>query len=257
MKTLSLTRIVPTAFVAAASILAATSADAAVITWGSSTTIINDTTQIATAGFSVAGVDFSNAAGADVIINNGPGGAGGTNVTFRRLNGGGGLNGNSSVALTNGVTVTTTNWQFANSTGSMSNVTTTAPWGAILDSNIGSFSTNGRITLSGLVAGTLYQVQYFASAEDGNSFNGTTVQGSPAFGNHTGGSGRFVLGTFTADGTSQVLDVIRGGDTFEEPVASALTIGAAAVVNVIPEPATATLALLGLGGMMNRRRRMA
>ncbi len=255
MKTNLLSRIVPTAFVAAAGILAATSANAAVITWGSSTTIINDTTQIATTGFSVAGVDFSNASGADVVINNGPGGAGGTNVTFRRLNGGGGVNGNSSVALTNGVTVTTSNWQFANSTASMSNVTTTAPWGAILDSNIGSFSTNGVITLSGLVAGTLYQVQYFASAEDGNSFNGTTVEGSTAFGNHSGGSGRFLLGTFTADATTQILNVVRGGDTFEEPVASALTIGAANVS--VPEPATATLALLGLGGMTLRRRRTA
>jgi hypothetical protein len=58
-------------------------------------------------------------------------------------------------------------------------------------------------------------------------------------------SGQFVVGTFTADATSQELTMTRNTDF---GVANALTVG------VIPEPSAALLGGLGLLGLLHRRR---
>jgi hypothetical protein len=56
-----------------------------------------------------------------------------------------------------------------------------------------------------------------------------------------------VVGTFTADATTQVLSVTATSGGFA--VANALTIG-----TVIPEPSTALLGAIGLLGLLRRRR---
>jgi len=119
------------------------SSQAAVVTWGSWTAVTDNTQILTPSGYTYDGVNFN---GSTTTINNGPGGTGGTDVTFT------GVAWNGSAAA-GSITVANTGFAFK-STGNNSNVSTTAAWGTVLDYVIGDFDNAATIDLSGLSAGT-------------------------------------------------------------------------------------------------------
>lgn len=103
-----------------------------------------------------------------------------------------------------------------------------------------------------LVNGSQYEVQLWYTDNRGfaGSFtmnyddgNGNTVN----LDSNNNGLGQYVLGTFTADGPNQTLEISGGGPP-GEPHLSAYQ------VRLIPEPATMTLLGLGVLAVMLRRR---
>lgn len=222
------------------------SSHAATVSWGT-WVAVNDNTAIQTpTGFTYAGVNFN---GSTTTINNGPGGTGGTDVTFT------GIAQNAS-GLAGGITVANTGFNFE-STGNNSNVVSAfgspQTWGTVLDRVIGDFDNSASFSLTGLASGTQYTVQFFSSAPDANILSNSRIASggvdSPFFGTHVGGGTKYIVATFTADSGSQSFAI-----TGAEPTYSALVIGTAVPGAVIPEPSTALLGAIGLLGLLRRRR---
>ena len=147
------------------------------------------------------------------------------------------MNTGESIVLANGITVAASSawgaWGYNGGNSSMA-----GNYGVVLDTNIGIEEGNpasATITLSGLTNGTQYQIQFFADSTGSNS---QTISGSDPMNSL---NGQFVTGTFTADATSQVLNVSYTTGNFG--VANALTIGEA-----VPEPSAALLGGLGMLG---------
>jgi len=199
-------------FTCALGFLLSPAAYAAPITWGSAT-VITATSDIQSTGVTgLEGADFGLTNGTTTSVNNGS-----VNVDFKSLLF------NQSVTLTNGITVTPTNFSFNNSAG---NGTISGNYGAILGRHSGVFNNGGTIVLSGLTVDTEYQIQVFCMGGDTAS---VSVSASPNLsvggGNNPGNSsgfGGYVVGTFTADATSQTLTITGSAG---EPVINALTIG--------------------------------
>jgi hypothetical protein len=192
-------------------------AHAAPVTWGAATAITASTDIQTTGVTNLEGADFGLTNGTTTTVNNGAGETGGVNVAFKSL-----LY-TQSVALSNGITVTPTNFSFNNAAG---NGTIGGNYGAILGRHSGVFNNGGSIELSGLNIGTQYQLQVFCMGGDTAT---VTIAGSPGLavggGNNAGNSsgfGKYAVGTFTADGTTQTL-AITANTT--EPSINALTIG--------------------------------
>ncbi|MGI9176888.1 MAG: PEP-CTERM sorting domain-containing protein [Pirellulales bacterium] len=238
-----------------------TVASAAPIVWGSPQTVSGDT-DVSTAGTAVyaynlgaAGVSSTTVNGvtflpfvfpaANVFINTATTGS----VTFRESPG----------ALTS----------FSNlGTGTGSYAGLSAAYKLLLDYG-GSASVLPTITgtLGGLTNGQQYQIQWWASnaAQTPGAF-GTTMDATVADAatspvtldtnttNTVGGLGQYVLGTFTANGTTQVFTLDgdpTGGDFNKSPLINAFQ------VRAVPEPSTCCMALAGLacGGFSMWRRR--
>jgi hypothetical protein len=216
-------------------LLAATSATAAVITWdGSVSTTTSEANVISTGLTNVAGANFGGGSPGNLVANG---------VTFAFVAD------NTTTALGNGISIDPGNWEDASSNAILS--TMTGDFGTILDNqfdydhNSASANTSVDMTLSGLVDGQQYQIQFFASLN---------VALSPGFGpvdfqDTSGGikspgleinpGEQYVVGMFTAIGTSQIIRVNPSLNT--GPLVSAFVIGS------VPEPSSA--ALLGLGGL--------
>ncbi len=121
---------------------------AAPVTWGTATPIAA-ATDIQSAGVTnLEGADFGLTNGTTTTVNNGS-----VNVNFQSL-----LY-TQTVTLTNGVGVALSSFNFNAAAG---NGTISGDYGAILSRHIGSFGGTPTITLSGLTAGTEYQIQVFA-----------------------------------------------------------------------------------------------
>jgi len=108
-----------------------------------------------------------------------------------------------------------------------------------------------NLTLGGLTNGQEYRVQLWVSYTPGGGKTQTITSGNPVSINSNNGltgAGQFVVGTFTADGSSQVFN-ISTGDNY--PLLNAVSLYA------IPEPSTYAMVL---GGLLNlsliRRRRV-
>jgi hypothetical protein len=184
---------------------------AAPIAWVGATPVAAHT-DIQSGGITgLAGADFGLAAGAVHTVNNGS-----VDVAFASLTTG------ETATLANGAGVAISGFNFQANAG---NGTIGGDYGTILGRHIGSFGGSPTVTLSGLTAGTRYQVQVFAMGGDANT---VFVSGSPGLsvggGNNpagTGGFGASIVGTFTADPDGIQTLVLSGG----EPVINALTIG--------------------------------
>jgi hypothetical protein len=185
-----------------------TLSNAGVVTWGSVQAITGASDIISTGVTGLAGADFGIAPGTTTVVNNGS-----VDIEFKSLRSG------DSVELSNGITVAAESaWGNWGTNGAISSVGGT--FEQVLDRNIGIETpspTSATITLSGLTNGTQYQIQFFADSTGSNTqtiSDGSGPMNSP--------SGQFVTGTFTANGTSQVLTVAW---SVEFAVANALTIG--------------------------------
>ena len=242
MKNFLKSRILSTAVVAAASLLAGTSANAALVSWGTWNGVTDNTAIQATAGFTVGGVNFN---GSTTTISNGT-----TNVVFTGI-------GPASSGATAGITVSNSGFGFTSTAASNSNVVSAvgAPttWTTVLDQVIGDFDNSASISLSGLTVGSSYYVQFFSSAPDRDILTNSTITSggvaSPAFGGHTSGLTRSIIGSFTADGTVQTF-AVNG----TEPTYSALVIGVRPAAVTIPEPASIALVSLASACLLRRRR---
>ena len=186
---------------------------AAPVAWGNWTAVTNNTAIQTLGGYTTyGGVNFN---GSTTTINNGT-----LDVTFA----GAALNGSGTAA---GVTIAATGFDFQ-STGNNSNVTSAVgspqTWTTVLDRVVGDFNNVASINLTGLSPGRNYFVQFFSSAPDANILSNSKITSggvdSPFFGSHSGGGTKSIIGTFTADGTSQAFAVFG-----TEPTYSALVIG--------------------------------
>jgi hypothetical protein len=113
------------------------------------------------------------------------------------------------------------------------------------------------LTISGLVVGQQYEFQWWLNASSASTQIGlgttATATNSVTLDDNTtnavGGVGQFVIGTFTASGATEIV-AFTGINSVNTPTIDAFQLRA------VPEPATATSLVLGLGllGLIARRR---
>ena len=210
------------------SVMCVASADAAVVTWGAPQNSVGPG-DVSTNLFTIEAINLTNAAGV-------PG-----------------------VTTSNGVTFThdDTLLGLLGGTGMLGgNTSGDAAYDALLDSldHGDSLIANPwplQVGGGNLQIGQSYEIQLWYA--DRRSFAGSFTQifddgngNTVTLGATGGGIGQFAIGTFTADALTQTL-LIAGGNPPGEPHLNAYQIRG------IPEPAT--MALLGLGGLVLSRRR--
>lgn len=228
---------------------------AAPITWESPQTVSGDG-DVATRGTLVYAYNIGIAGVGSTTVNG---------VSFSAL----------AFPFLSGQTVTSGNVTFTESIGNLAGYNNlgslqspysglSSAYRSLLDSG-GSANVAATITttLGGLTPGQEYLLQWWSSnAANSSGFEGAalkfttaaatnSVQLNANTGSTPGGLGQYVIGTFTASGTSQqfTLDSPVFGST--NPLISGFQ------VRAVPEPATCVMALAGLvcGGVALRRRR--
>ena len=234
--------------VAIAATKGATPAQAeAPITFGMPTTISADT-DVFNKGTLLYAYGFGNPAAANTSL----GVVNGVNF----LNAGSFSNGQLSSGNGN---VTVTNFSNTFASGAPTGVSTA--YGSVLSNCVFvSTDNSGALTLGNLTAGTSYKVELFAddstAGNNGSQRNETITDGSgdsvilkSNSGTGGGGSaGQFVIGSFTANATTEVLNF---------PSFTGAAYLNALSVEVVPEPATwaGGVLLLGVAGLALRQRR--
>ena len=203
--------------------LQAASGFAAAITWGTPTTISGDTdvTNSGTALYAYAGTPATVNGVSFAAVSNGSTWG---NVSFTSFGGFNAVFGSPAAP-------------FGALSTAYSNVLTTAAWGS---------GTSGTVTLNGLISGHAYTVQiwvddsrggYQSRYESVTSSGGNTVTLHFAPNSNSAGAvGQYVVGTFTASGTSQTF-TINGNSVVQVNAVSVRDVG---VYVFTPTPFTAT-----------------
>lgn len=169
--------------------------------------------------------------------------------------------GNVGSVTVNGVTFTNSSI-LPNNTGSsflVGNTTGDANYDALLDTLDfgGGTATSINVGAGSLVAGNDYSIQVWFTDLRSCCSNRTMTYGD-GMGNTVnvhaslGGLGQYAIGTFTAGGTSQTLSLTT--NNFGNAHISAYQVRE--TPPVIPEPATAMLGLIAVGGLAMRRHRV-
>jgi Bacterial Ig-like domain len=194
-------------------------ANAATVTWGTATAIANNTDIKSTGVTGLVGASFGTTSGTTTTVNNGVGGSGGVDVVFTHM-----AYNATPTLIGGGITVSLSGYNFRNTASAPATVI--GAYSTVMRKHMGAFANGATFTLSGLTIGTQYQIQAFLCGGDtvNNFISGSpvlAVGGSNNAGNNTG-FGKWVVGTFTADATSQVFTQTANTG---EPILNALTIG--------------------------------
>lgn len=112
------------------------------------------------------------------------------------------------------------------------------------------------LTISGLTVGHTYEFQWWANdssnaypeIEHATAGNTVTLDGDTT--DAVGGTGQFAIGTFVADATTQTIDFDADSGSYTLQNAYQLR-----DLNAVPEPASASLLILGAVALAHRRRR--
>lgn len=215
---------------------------AAVITWNAPVQITSES-DVITDGVLFQASNFGNSSVTNQTING---------VTFEAA-----IRTGTTTETWGNVTLSPTVAASANFLGSAT--TGSAAYNAMLAQTLWNVGQPSVFTINGLTDGQNYMLQYWVN--DSRSI-GSLGSRSVTFQDDSGGMtsdavlehvgptgnlGQYIVGTFTADGTSQVVNLVQSGST--EGVLNAFQI------RNIPEPAS--LGLLAIGGLLvgSRRRR--
>lgn len=275
--------------VAATAVAMNTSLYAATIAWGAATTIAADT-DVSTSGTLVEAININGAAvtvngvsftahlpGADGLIGTGDDGTvatqntgyltpdsvslGSLGTTFTP----GHASNPSTAAFSyrDGAEFGTAGTDWNNLKASYLNYSSLLEGGILANSNpTGNSLKTYTLTLGGLVIGNTYSVQFFIHDSRGNTAqpkdtfdsNGSTVTVDTNVTNSAGGLGQWVIGTFTADASTQSITVGTAGSGTPDGALPQLNAYQVRDITVVPEPAVALLGSLATLITLRRRR---
>ena len=220
-------------------------AEGSVITWGSPTNISGDS-DVATAGTLVAGFNMNGPA---VTVNT---------VSFSSWT----FTTNTTSTSNGNFTFTETSHILAASglgAGNTPFAGLSANYQSLLNTALTTDENNTlTLTISGLIVGHQYQFQWWLNA---SQYNGTgfgfrttaTAPNSVSLDDNTtnaiGGTGQYVIGTFTCGDPTEII-TFTGTDATQAPTVNAFQLRD---LTVVPEPST--LALLGIGSVIVALRR--
>jgi hypothetical protein len=223
--------------------LAALSAHAQVISWGSATDMSNPTSDVLNNGTTVDAADFTGT----FTINN---------VNFNLLSATSG--GNYSDG--SGITVFAGNGTYGDTNFSSGGTPPDSTNYNSLANQFGfNFFNTGTVTLSGLNTGQTYQVEVWSSYKDAAGETETTLGGPTGSNSVTllPQDNQFATGTFTASGTSESFTFNYGAGGGGYDLINAVSVRDVSGDSTVPEPSTYALMLAGLGAlyMVSRRKR--
>lgn len=221
-------------------------AQAAGVTWQTPQTI-SGVSDVSTVGSLVAAWSWGNPSASSVTVNG---------VTFANLTwtGSGSQSGSNLTVLSSGDPWITSEGVYGSSSSPFDLLD--ANYKNILSGAAESLYGGTEMTLSGLTIGVDYEIQFWVNDSSTTEPNAQYFDGSGTseiFSYNTssaiGGVGQFIKGTFTANGTTQNLNLYGN-------LKSQLNAGQ---IRAIPEPATAALLAGGLGlvaFLIGRKRRI-
>lgn len=150
--------------------------------------------------------------------------------------------------------------------------TSSSAYFALLDSEVYSFNNSNAnsfvLTLQNLSIGTQYQFEMWVNDSRNNSNEYYRTDVVSAGGNtvtldfsntppNPNGVGDYVIGTFTADSTSEAITIAGGVESAGVGIVGPSPQLGAFDVEVVPEPTSAGVVLLGVAAIASRRRRHA
>lgn len=225
--------------------MAAASSHAAVITWQAPTTITG-VTDVSTTGTLDRAYNMTNQTGNSVTVNG---------VNFAAF----GVTSNTATSLTIGnTTIASSSGNLFSGLGNGSASTPFSSLNASYQTLLGQFVRTGgnmTLTLNSLTIGYTYQLEIWTNRSNVSNTQGftATAGNSVVLDSNTtdaiGGVGQFVLGSFTANATSQAVTFTPNGAGLVDFSGFQLR------TTAIPEPTSIALVVAGAGALLLVRRR--
>ena len=229
---------------------------AALVTWGPATTIAG-ASDVSTAGTTYAAINFGGVGSPAVTVNG---------VTFQPLT----VSGFNTASLTDGTVTLTETQTFINGNNGPGGSNTGA-FAAMADANYKTLLSSEinsvvifdlQLTTSGLSVGQSYQIQIWCNYSSNNNTNKVAITGGPILDDNTtdtvGGLGQYVIGTFVADGPSQMIEMkgVPGTYIIQDPDFGPYSIPLINAYRIakVPEAPTALLSLLASAALVAGRK---